>query len=261
MPFRTARLGGRLLAYSGNRWRGADAYPEMRLGLCGLVFSLGLQAQAPASRPSPDGPTPAPDARILGIIPNYLTVSPGQGPVKPLTTRQKWALFFKETTDPYNVVSAVLGASISHMNDGTPRYGVDGIAYSERFGAALADMTTQTFFSTAVFSPVFHEDPRYFRKGPQARIPSRILYALSRVVITRNDAGHNTFNFAGVLGMAAGIACSNLYYPGSSVSAEISAERLRTSLTGSLLGNLLPEFWPDIQSKLLSHLHHRKTTP
>ena len=107
---------------------------------------------------------------------------------------------------------------------------------------------------------VFHEDPRYFRKGPSSTVFHRIAYAVSRAAVTRRDSGKNGFNFSGIVGMELGIALSNAYYPPKSVNGAEMAERTATSLTASALGNLLPEFWPDIKEKL-NHLKHRRQSP
>jgi hypothetical protein len=55
---------------------------------------------------------------------------------------------------------------------------------------------------------------------------------LSRVVVTRTDAGKDRFNYSGILGMSAGIALSNAYYPDSSVSAGEVGYRFGTSAGG-----------------------------
>jgi hypothetical protein len=137
------------------------------------------------------------------------------------------------------------------------KYGEGAGPYGQRFGAAAADITTQNFFSDAVLASLLHEDPRYFRRGPEFGIWYRVGYALSRVVVTRTDAGKGTFNYSGMLGMGMGIALSNAYYPESSVNGREVASRFETSLAASALSNLLPEFWPDIHQKFL----HRKSRP
>jgi hypothetical protein len=195
------------------------------------------------------------DARILGVIPNYQTVSDPSQKYVPLTTLEKWKLFARSSTDPFNLAGALVGASFSQGSRAVPDYGEGMEAFADRFGAAVTDMTTQTFFSTAVLAPLFHQDPRYFRKGPQASVPSRVLYSMSRIFITRQDSGRSAFNFSGILGMAMGIALSNAYYPDPDVGGSVTFLRFRTSLTGSLVGNLLPEFWPDIRNKLHRHGH------
>lgn len=209
-----------------------------------------------APAPTASAPDPFNEKRILGVMPDYQTVTDPLGIAPPLTHKQKWVLALKETVDPFNIVNAALGAGFSQEGNQTPKYGEGGAAYFERVGAAWADLASQNFFSAGVYANLFHEDPRYFRKGPGTPLRSRILYSLSRVVITRKDNGGRTFNFAGMLGMATGIAASNLYYPSASVSGSVVACRLDTSLLGSVTGNLMSEFWPDIQQKFL-HRHHK----
>jgi hypothetical protein len=194
--------------------------------------------------------------RILGLIPNYLTVEdPGQT-IAPLSVREKFRLFAKETVDPFTVLSAAAGAALSQVDNDNPKYGVGAGPYAERFGAAVADITTQNFFQDAVFASLLHEDPRYFRRGPEFGVWYRVAYALSRVAVTRTDAGRERFNYSGIAGMSLGIALSNAYYPESSVSGKEVAYRFGTSLVAWSLSNLLPEFWPDIQEKFFHHKPH-----
>lgn len=193
------------------------------------------------------------DDRIFGVMPNYLTVEDPTQRVTPLTAKQKFQLFAKETFDPFMAVSAAAGAALSQVDNDNPKYGVGAGPYAERFGAAVADITTQNFFQDAILASVFHEDPRYFRKGPEFGVWYRVGYALSRVVVTRTDAGKSRFNFSGVLGMSAGIALSNAYYPDSSVSGSEVGYRFGTSMVASALSNLLPEFWPDVHQKFFHH--------
>jgi len=183
------------------------------------------------------------------VIPDYQTVTENGIRVAPLTGKQKWQLGLKETVDPFNIASAAMTAAFSQMGNQTPKYGEGGAAYGRRFGAAVADFGTQNFFSAGLLANVFHQDPRYFRKGPEAKIPTRILYSLSRVFVARQDSGRQAFNISGILGMGMGIAASNLYYPSASVSGSVMAGRVETSLFGSVTGNLMSEFWPDLQKK------------
>lgn len=188
--------------------------------------------------------------RIMGVIPNFATVSDPTQQVAPLTSGQKFHLFVKETVDPFTVVSAAGGAGMSQASNGTPNYGDGLAAYSERFGAAYMDMTTQNFFSDYFLASLVHEDPRYYRLGPGHSISRRIYYSLTRMLIGRTDTGKTIFNFSGVGGMAMGIALSNAYYPGKSVSGTVTGDRFYSSMTSAALGNLLPEFWPDVKAKL-----------
>jgi len=229
------------------------------------VASLLLLAGAAFGQPAeptdwalPTAPPPPVETfnseRIMGVIPDYQTVTetPG-GRAIPLTGKQKWSLALKETVDPFNMVNAVIGAAFSQKGNQTPKYGEGVPAYGMRFGAALADFSTQNFFSAGVLATLLHQDPRYFRKGPGAKVPTRVLYSVSRLFVARQDSGRSTFNASGIFGMSLGIAASNLYYPSASQRGTVMAGRLETSLFGGVTGNLMSEFWPDIQKKLFHH--------
>jgi hypothetical protein len=227
-----------------------------------LIACAGaLQAQSTDSPdPSPAIPVPAAhpavpitDDRILGIIPNYQTVEDPNLKLPPLTVRQKFTLFVKETVDPYTFISAAAGAGMSQYGNGTPSYGDGLAAYAKRLAAAYGDVATQNFFSDAVLASILHEDPRYYRMGPGRPVPRRIWYSVTRMVVTRTDAGREQFNFSSVGGMALGIGLSNAYYPGKSVNGSVTGSRFVTSITSASLGNLLPEFWPDIKQILHRH--------
>jgi hypothetical protein len=200
-------------------------------------------------------PPPISTDRILGVIPNYQTVNDPTKPYIPLRVRDKWNLFIRETLDPYTFFSSAAGAGISQWKNDDPKYGNGFKPYAQRFGAAQADIASQNFFSDAVLASLFHEDPRYFRKGPASPVFHRIGYAISRVAITRRDSGRDSFNFSGTLGTGMGIVLSNAYYPPKSVNAVEMESRLATSFAASALGNLLPEFWPDIKAKLPWYRH------
>jgi hypothetical protein len=232
--------------------------------LCCLAAPVILRSQTmPDSRDPIEAvrsSSPISDDRILGVIPNFQTVTDPTKPYTPLRIRDKWKLFVKESVDPYTFTSAAFGAALSQIDNDDPRYGHGVKPYLQRFGAAQADFTTQNFFSDAILASLFHEDPRYFRKGPGTPVVKRIVYAMSRVVITRRDSGRDGFSFSGVMGMGMGIALSDAYYPPGSVGGGELESRVITSLTSSALGNLLPEFWPDIRAKIASHRRHQVET-
>jgi hypothetical protein len=237
------------------------------LSLAALSLSIGIAAFGqpaatdsviPSAAPAPE---PFNEERILGVIPDYQTVTETRatGTAAPLTAKQKWNLALRETIDPFNLANAMVGAGFSQIGNQTPKYGEGVPAFGMRFGAALADFGTQNFFSAGVFATLLHQDPRYFRKGPEAKIPARVLYSISRIFVARQDSGRSAFNASGIFGMAAGIAASNLYYPAASVRGRVMAGRFETSLFGDVTGNLMSEFWPDVQRKFFHRKHNTLT--
>ena len=199
------------------------------------------------------------DQRILGVIPNYQTVSNPDAPFVPLTVKEKWSLFARESLDPFNGATALMGAALSQRGNTHPKYGNGSIGYTQRVGAAMADLSAQNLFSAAILASALHQDPRYYRMGPRKGILTRAGYSLSRLVVARQDSGRMAFNASGVFGMGLGIAASNLYYPPGSRNASVMLSRIGTSFSGGVMGNLLSEFWPDIRTRLLSHFGPWKT--
>lgn len=211
------------------------------------LFSAAITlAQGPLASPGDD------NSRIFGVLPNFGTVDSAPA-IPPLTARQKFILFARQTYDPVAIAGAAAGAGLSQAQNGDPKYGAGPEAYAKRFGAAMLDSTSQTFFQGVLLAGLLHEDPRYFRRGSGHSFPNRVGYALSRVLITRTDAGKDRFNYSGIIGMSMGIGLSNAYYPPASVNGTETASRFASSLTAAALYNLLPEFWPDIRKKLLHH--------
>jgi hypothetical protein len=223
------------------------------------VTSLLVCGSARAQRT--DGPAPVTDPfneeRIFGVMPDFQTVPDPASRFVPLTPRQKWHLAVKETVDPFNIASAALAAGFSQMGNQTPKYGEGWPAYGMRFGAAQADFATQNFFSAGLLACLLHQDPRYYRRGPESPILARVAYSVSRLGIARTDAGKWAFNSSGIFGMMLGIVASNAYYPAASVRGEVMAARVATSLNGGAIGNLMSEFWPDIREKFF---HKKQAT-
>jgi hypothetical protein len=168
------------------------------------------------------------------------------------TSSDKWKHFVQETIGPLTVGAGAFNASFSQITQTDPKYGVGSSAYAKRFGASVADIATQNFFGDFVIASAFHEDPRYFRKGPGHRLLYRIGYAISRAVVVSKDNGEgNTFNFDNLLGSAMSTAFSNIYYPPASRTNRAMLMHLWIDVADNGFVNLAPEFWPDFRRKVL----------
>lgn len=201
-------------------------------------------------------PPPAPlfnKERILGVMPDFATVRDSHRFVPPLTPGQKFLLALKETVDPCNIATAFVTAAESQVGNETPKYGEGWGNWGRRVGAAELDFASQNFFSAGVMAVALHQDPRYYREGPDAKFIHRIGYSFSRLVIARQDSGRNAFNGTNIGGLALGIAASNAYYPSASRTGTVMFGRVWTSLLNGAVGNLTSEFWPDIQQRFFRH--------
>lgn len=180
-------------------------------------------------------------------------------PLPPMrTTRDKWNNFVHETASPLTLGAGAFNAVFSQATDTDPKYGKDGAAFAQRFGASVADITTQNFFGDFVVASALHEDPRYHRKGSDHGLLYRIGYSISRAVVIRKDDGGNTFNCDNFLGSAASAGFSDIYYPPASRTTGATLSHYWIDVADNGFVNLAPEFWPDFRDKLFRR-HHRAT--
>ena len=99
----------------------------------------------------------------------------------------------------------------------------------------------------SIWPSMLREDPRYFRRG-RGSVPSRAWYAVTRVLVTKTDAGGTRFNFSEWLGNGTAAAISNAYYPdGHTVSDNVS--HLLVQVGTDAISQMLKEFWPDIKRR------------
>jgi len=177
----------------------------------------------------------------------------------PLSIREKWNHFVRETASPLTLGGGTFNAAFSQVTDTDPKYGVNGVAFAKRFGASTADIATQNFFGDFVVASALGEDPRYFRKGRGHTFWSRVGYSISRAVVIRTDSGDNTFNFDNVLGSAMSTGLSYLYYPRASRTDTGMLMHFGTGVADNGFINLAPEFWPDFRDKFLRRHHYSRT--
>jgi len=147
--------------------------------------------------------------RVLGIFPNFF-VTYDPHPV-PLTTKLKYRLAFKASTDPVTFLGVFFMAAVYQAGD-VPDYQQGWNGYAQRVGAGLADTTTDIFLGGAVLPSLLHQDPRYFYQGTGTK-KSRALHALSSPYICKGDNGKTQPNISSLGGDLASGAISNLYYP------------------------------------------------
>lgn len=185
--------------------------------------------------------------RILGVVPNFSTTD-NQNAL-PLSAGQKFRLMFRGVTDPFEFVAAGADAGISQAEDDFPGYGQGAQGYGKRFGASYADTFDGALWGNAIFPALLHQDPRYFRKGTGS-FTSRLLYAASTTVWTKNDNGKWGPNYSNVAGNIVAGGISNLYYPASDRGAGLTFERAMTVTAEGAIGSVAVEFWPDIARKI-----------
>jgi hypothetical protein len=192
--------------------------------------------------------------RIMGVVPNFKTTNIQNA--APLSTGQKFQLAFRGAVDPFQFMAAALDAGVSQWRNEFVGYGQGGQGYAKRLGSAYADQFSGTFLGSGVFPALFHEDPRYFRKG-DGTFKHRLFYSIATAFWTKDDSGAWGPNYANVLGNIAAGGLSNFYYPAGDRGLALTFGRAGTVTGEGVIGAVFVEFWPDISQKLF----HRKSKP
>jgi hypothetical protein len=150
--------------------------------------------------------------RVLGFIPNfYASYIPDAA---PLPSKLKFQLAWKSVTDPISIVGAGFLAGIYQASDQLNGYGQGAAGYGKRFGAVYGDVFIGTFIDSAILPSVFHQDPRYFYRGPDAS-GSRFMYAIGNAVICKGDNKKYGVNYSAIVGSFITSGISQTYYPAS----------------------------------------------
>ena len=171
-----------------------------------------------------------------------------EGPqqLAPLTPSGKFHLAVKNFADPINIAGTAADAAISNaLSDSTSAFGTGWSGFGKRFGMSMADNAVSEFFSTFLVASLAHQDPHYHR-NPAASTGKRIVYALTRVVIARSDAGSPMFNYSEVVGTSAASLVQNAYRFDRDQSPGAVSSRIAVSIAFDSGWNLVNEFLPDI---------------
>ncbi|HXN27791.1 MAG TPA: hypothetical protein VN902_11760 [Candidatus Acidoferrales bacterium] len=174
-----------------------------------------------------------------------------------MTAKQKFQVAARSSFDYVQYPWYAALAGISQAQNSEPGYGQGAEGYAKRYGSEFADGTIENFMVNAVVPSLIHTDPRYYQLGKGGFV-HRTGYALSRLVITRTDSGHNTFNFGEIGGSFAGAAISTYsYHPEADKTLSNTASVWGTQVGYDAIRIVLNEFWPDIRRKF----HKSKSEP
>jgi hypothetical protein len=232
------------------------ANPGMSAPLLNSSSSLGNSTDLPdapqASQSSASTASPSDEGqqtkRILGIFPNFRAVSANVH-LPPQSVKEK---FITATHDSFDYSAIFLPAAVagySQATNATPEFHQGAAGYGRYFWHTYVDQTSENYFVEFIVPVITHEDTRYYTLG-SGGFWKRAGYSLSRAVITRSDAGHDTFNISEVVGAGAAAGVSNLYYPSRERTFSNTADRWGQNVGIDAVTFLFHEFWPDINHAL-----------
>jgi hypothetical protein len=176
----------------------------------------------------------------------------GTDVIIPMTWQEKGYLALHDLADPANFVTIVGISAISVAADSDSAYGPGLKGFGKSVGVSYLQDVTGQFFGAFAFPVLFHQDPRYFRM-PKAPLTKRIIYSVSRTVISRHDDGSPMPNYSVLLNYPIGAVLANQYVPGVHNDASSTVTRIATGYALDPVNNLLNEFLPDVAS----HVHVR----
>ena len=224
--------------------------------------SLALDPQAAPTPPAPTNHKPADgkpvDAdgnpvplerrepkRILGLMPNFRTVSGGAKPPPP-----GWKYNFSVANHQALDYSTLIFLGLTSLTaEGMDSHaalgkGVGGFyAYTWR---GFLDKSDNTYLSAWLLASSLHEDTRYYALGSPHHIATRALYVISRQAVARTYGGRETPNFAGLGGKVLTQVVSRTYYPSSATSFDALATKFGYSVMRDVGFSAIREFYPDI---------------
>ena len=178
--------------------------------------------------------------RVLGIVPNFY-VSYVSEPAS-LTSKQKFQLALKATTDPVTTAAVGIIAGVDQAANRFSGYGQGAQGYAKRYGASYGNFASGLFIGGAVLPSLLKQDPRYFYKGTGTK-RSRFLYAISRTVVCKSDNQLWQPNYSSVLGDLAAGGISNLYIPERDRhGAALTFQNAAIALGTTAVINVLQEF-------------------
>jgi len=228
------------------------------------VDGAPTQEQKPqdATQTVPGGPTnlAAPSGervkskRVFEMMPNFVTVS-ADVRLPAQSVKDK----FRMATEASFGYSAIAISSVvaleSWGRNSVPEFGTDGLGYGRYLWHAVVDRTQENYLVLFIVPAITHEDTRYYTLG-RGGFVKRAGYSLSRVVVTRSDAGKETFNFSEVVGTGASAGLSYAYYPDSQRSLSQTGQNWALDLGVDAATFVFREFWPDIRHSLSPHHGH-----
>ncbi len=197
---------------------------------------------------------PSGQRRMFGFVPAYGLVEAGMQP-PPLTSGQKFKLAV-QYLNPYTFLFVAAEAGVNQARNDPPEYGQGAEGYGKRYGAGFADGLTASIFITGMYPSLLRQDPRYYRLG-DGGFSHRTGYAVSRILVTRQDSGRKAFNVSEVLGSFSSSALAVTYYPKSQRDFSDVAERAGIQFAFDAGFNVLKEFYPEIQRKFFGRKGRR----
>ncbi len=185
-------------------------------------------------------------------MPNFRAVSAGALPPPP-TPKRAFIIATQNSFDYSSFIFVGITSLLAESTNAHPQLGkgVDGLG--RYYWRGYVDKTDGNYLVIFALPSILHEDERYYAKG-EGGFWKRGIYAASRILITPDYHGHDTFNASEVFGRGIAQGISLAYYPSKTRTAGALATKYGYALGRDALTAVFREFWPDIAVHVL-HRH------
>ncbi len=144
---------------------------------------------------------------------------------------------------PLAYIKSVAGAGYSEAinSAGDRGFGWGPEGFAKRFGDRMGGTIIHDFGGYWITASLLHQDPRYY-PSPDRRFSHRILYAATRVFVTRGDGGDSQFNVSNLVGMAASNAAQIAWTPRQDFTGSRYSRRMVESIGMNMGAKIVKEF-------------------
>jgi hypothetical protein len=211
------------------------------------ALQQGSTSASPTDQSTTD-PQAKQTKRILGIIPNFRAVS-ANTKLPPQSPKEKFLTATEDSFDYSSLFLPAVLAGYSQATNSTPEFHQGAAGYARYYWHSYVDQAIENYAVETIGPILTHQDNRYYTLGSGGFF-KRSAYALSRAVITRTDAGNETFNSSEVIGAGAAAGISNLYYPSGERTLGNTVSKWAINVGVDAGTFVFKEFWPDINNAL-----------
>ena len=186
--------------------------------------------------------------RILGIVPNFRSVSANQK-LPPQTGKEKMVSTLQDSFD-YSAITFSAGmAAVAQAQDSYPQFHQGAAGYGRYFWHTFADQTNENFWVGGFMPMMLRQDTRYYTLG-HGGLLKRGAYSFTRVLVTRGDDQSRQPNYSEVVGAGIGSSISSLYYPTEYRTWTKIGQRWLTNVIIDGCTLSFKEFWPDVNNAI-----------
>ena len=145
------------------------------------------------------------------MMPNFRAVSAGALPPPP-TKKEAFKIATQNSFDYSAFIFTGFTSALAEWSDAHPQLGEGMKGYGRYYWRGFVDKTDGNYLVIFALPTIFHQDERYYALG-KGSIWKRLGYSMSRVAITPDYNGHDSFNASELLGRGMAQGISLAYYP------------------------------------------------